>query len=85
MSTYILCPECGEDLGALSIAFQALQAQHNKQCLNKNTQIDPSCVELKPEIIKELDYILDMLGLTNECCRMRLLCFVDFDNIYKIY
>lgn len=85
MSTYILCPECGEDLGVLAPAFNALQAKHNDLCLTKNAQIDPSYVELKPEVIKPIDYILDMLGLENECCRMRVLCHVDFDNIYKIY
>jgi len=85
MSTFILCPECGDDLGSLSMTFQLLHAKHNEICLTKNTQIDPSCVELKPEVIEPIDYILDMLGLQNECCRMRLLCYVDFDNIYKIY
>lgn len=84
MSTYILCPSCAYDLGALSMAFQKLQSKHNEICLTKNAQIDPSCVELKPEVIKPLDYILNMLNL-KDCCRTRLICFVDFDNIHKIY
>jgi DNA-directed RNA polymerase subunit N (RpoN/RPB10) len=85
MSTFILCPSCGEDLGCLSPAFQELQKYHNEKCLKQNTQIDPSCVELKPEIIKPVGYILDTLGLKKRCCRTHMISYVDFDNIYKLY
>ena len=56
MSTFILCPSCAEDLGVISGAFIELQRRHNDRCLKKNTQIDPSCVEMKPEVIEPLGW-----------------------------
>lgn len=86
MSTYILSPECGDDIGCLFKAFQLLQQKHNDKCFeSQNGTLDPSCVELKPDVIKPIDYILNVLGLEKECCRMRMVCHVDFDNIYKSY
>lgn len=85
MSTFILCPACAEDLGCLFPAFQELQKRHNERCLKKNSDIDPSCAELKPEVIEPLGYILNMLGLKKRCCRMHMMAYIDFDNIYKLY
>ncbi len=86
MTSYILSPECGKDLGCTTRAANMLKFKHNEQCLeSQNGKIDPSCVELKPDVIGPIDYILDFLNINKVCCRMRILCDVDFDNIEKIY
>jgi DNA-directed RNA polymerase subunit N (RpoN/RPB10) len=85
MSTYILCPHCSNDLGSIFPAFQLLQIAHNKKYFELKKNIHPTKVDLKPNIIKNIDYILNSLDIYNMCCRMHIMCYVDFDNIYKWY
>jgi DNA-directed RNA polymerase subunit N (RpoN/RPB10) len=86
MTSYILSPECGKDLGCLTKAANLLKYKHNERCLeSQDGKIDPSCVELKPDVLKPIGYIMDFLGIKKICCRMRILGDVDFDNIEKTY
>jgi DNA-directed RNA polymerase subunit N (RpoN/RPB10) len=85
MSCYILCPECGNDLGCVYPAFKCLQAAHNKLYCESEKNIHSSKIDIKSSGNKGVGYILDTLNLNNMCCRMHLISHVDFDNIYKWY
>lgn len=85
MSCYILCPECGYDLGCVFPAFKTLQASHNLLCCGTGKNIHPDKIDIKPNAIKDIGYILNALKINNICCRMHVICYVDFDNIHKGY
>ena len=85
MGGFSKCPECGEYLGYMYEAYAVAKEIHNKKCIKENSEIDISCIDLKPGVIKPVGEILDFLKLNNECCRMHVMCYVDFDNIHKTY
>lgn len=59
---------CGRPIGHLYTAFRALCAKHQRG----------------PHPEAPIGYILDQLGLTKECCRVRIMTGAEFKDYYNI-
>ena len=63
---YIICPTCGKLFADKQIEYE-----------EKSTKISNDLKLTNKEKSKQLRKLLDDLGFTNYCCRMRLLSYVD--------
>jgi DNA-directed RNA polymerase subunit N (RpoN/RPB10) len=67
MYPYIRC-FCGRPLAHLYSAFLLMCKKHNADARRANEPIG---------------YILDSLGIVNECCRVRMMTGTEFKNYYN--
>jgi DNA-directed RNA polymerase subunit N (RpoN/RPB10) len=75
---YILCPHCGEDLGDIHKFILEVQKKQNETLLQKNN-IDPTKLILKPNLVKDINFILNALHLDNLCCRSHVLGYLELN------
>lgn len=79
MSIYILCPHCGENLGEIFQFYLKVKENFNKENTN-NTHIEKiNLTSNNNDCLKE---IFDELLITNHCCRIHLLGYVDPDRLH---
>ncbi len=78
MPVHILCPECGEDLGEIYLAYEAVKnAYFDKELSKHNVSVD--IVNLVSNILPNLTFIFDALHINNQCCRIHIIGTTDFD------
>jgi len=77
MSGFILCPECKDLLGRYSSFIEGYIL--TSKMLNKDIcNIDPTKLDLTPNLIPDMKELLDTLGIKKECSRMHILTNADF-------
>lgn len=77
MSAFILCPECKEFLGKYSAFIQGYILCY--KMLNLYIcNVDPTKLDLTPNLIPDMKDILDALKIKKTCCRMHILTNADF-------
>ena len=69
---YFKCPTCGTVLAHRELPFE----QGTKKICD-----DPDLS--KEEMDKKISELINSLGLTRQCCRMRLLTYIDLITIIK--
>ena len=81
MSAFILCPDCGENIGEVrefvSLARQGLI----KKVISESEEFkafSPDKMALNSKVIPPIKDILDAAQLTNNCCRSHILGQADF-------
>ena len=80
MYPYIVC-YCGCSIGDYYDLFKAMRA--DKFALEfGDTDIKPNLVSLNDELQVELDDILNMLNITHDCCRTRMMSQIEFKELY---
>jgi hypothetical protein len=84
MSSFILCPECNENLGEVSEFINIAKQGYYKTILNEVLKTEkPDKVELCANVTKPIGFIMDAVGITNICCRTHILGTTNFSTIYK--
>ena len=81
--SFILCPECGYNIGAVSKFISLVKKGRNKRNNKKISNVNPEVIELCPDLVEPIGDIMDMAGVTKLCCRTHILGETDFDNIYR--
>ena len=77
MSGFIVCLECGENLGQYKdfiISYDLCEKMRNKNILDN---FHPGKLEIIHNVIPDFSDLLDSLGLTKICCRTHLLSDAD--------
>lgn len=83
MVVHILCPECSEDIGEIYSFFEIVKNRKCEEILSSQKMaIDIDKIDMKADIMKNFDFILKAVGITNHCCVCHVLGTCDFDNIY---
>ena len=86
-SVFIRCPSCGFCIASYMDFFEkARTAYYADVIYAANSQFkdyDPEKLALNPGSTPPLEELLDAIGITNRCCRMRLVSKMDFDKLYK--
>ncbi len=67
MSTFVLCPECGSNLGQWR-PFMLEVIRGMEQEISDQIHVDKR--DLNPDLIKPIGFLLDALGIKRICCRM---------------
>jgi DNA-directed RNA polymerase subunit N (RpoN/RPB10) len=84
MSSFILCPECGENLGEvyefINVAKQGFYKSDIPNILKKE---NPEKIEITSNVTKPIGFIMDAVGITNICCRTHVLGVTNFNTIHK--
>lgn len=82
MLCHILCPECGEGLGEVFMFYDAVKKQHHQKIMeNAPKKINIDKVDLKEDVLGNLDYIFKALQINLQCCRMHIMSVADIDLI----
>ncbi len=82
MFPFIVC-YCGRSIGDLYDAFSLMKAAAYKEFYELHgDNIDPERIPISESVHLELNSICEQLGLTNECCKIRMLCQVTFKEVY---
>jgi hypothetical protein len=82
--SFILCPECSFCLGEVYEFIDLAKQGYYKSTMKKTLEnVRPETLELCPNISKPIGFMMDIMGVTNICCRMHLLGVTNFDKIYK--
>jgi len=77
MSAFILCLECGNNLGKFTSFIESYIL--TSKMLDKDIcNIDPTKIDLTPNLIPDMRILLDTLGIKKICCRMHILTNSDF-------
>lgn len=80
MTVFILCLECGEDIGEIYSAYMMLIRKFCKKMIKENKyHIDVDMIDFKPELLSNTEFILNSLNITNMCCRTHVITASDFD------
>lgn len=80
MYPYIVC-FCGCALGHLCDVFQAIKRERMVEEFGEGV-IDPAMTAVITGLSVQLGDVLDDLGFKNECCRSRLISYVEFKEVY---
>lgn len=72
---------CGRELGCLYELFHILRCIRYSEEFGDEV-IDPSILGLMGDLKIELGDILDDLGIHMECCRSRMLTWVEIKELY---
>ncbi len=81
MYPYILC-NCGCSLGHLYDAFKAMKAARYQAAYEAlGADIDPVFIPLCESLQVNMGEELDQLGLTLECCRIRMFTQVEMKTM----
>lgn len=78
MTCFILCPECGECLGEVFQFYNVVKSNYTK----KMVHFDASKADIKSDFSLKFDFIMNAIQIKKQCCRMHILGYVDFDDIY---
>ncbi len=77
MSAFILCLECGNFLGRYASFIESYIL--TSKMLDKNIcNIDPTKIDLTPNLVPDLGELLNTLGIKKLCCRTHILTNADF-------
>jgi DNA-directed RNA polymerase subunit N (RpoN/RPB10) len=83
MPCHVLCPECGEGLNEVYEFIDLVKQGYYKKLLDESkVKIHPTKLQLTPDITKPIGFILDLVNLTNICCRSHILGVTNFDLAY---
>lgn len=80
MYPLIVCV-CGRSIGDLFDLFKAMQKEKYTSRFG-DIEFDPDMIAVNPALQVEVGDILDDLKLTNECCRTKMICQVEFKEVY---
>lgn len=86
MPCFILCPDCGENLGEVYDFIDLARQGYIKKIISESKEFkdfSPDKMVLNPNIIPPIGEILDAAELTNDCCRVHILGHTDFHMNYK--
>jgi len=80
---YLIVCTCGQSLGDLAGAFRLLRHKRTQEAIIRaGRPIDPSVLSTVDDLQPSLGKDLDDLGLTSDCCRVRILTCVEFKELY---
>lgn len=78
----IVCT-CGQSLGDLSDAYKLLRHKRIQEAILKAGRvIDPSVLATVDDLQPSMGADLTALGLSAECCRLRMMACVEFKEVY---
>jgi DNA-directed RNA polymerase subunit N (RpoN/RPB10) len=86
MPCFILCPDCGENLGEIYDFIDLARQGYIKKVVfqsEKYKEFSPDKMVLNPNVIPPIGAILDAAELNNVCCRIHILGYSDFHMNYK--
>lgn len=77
MSCHILCPECRELIGDIYPVYERIKNVLFDNAIKKSdTSIDK--VDIKPEILPDVNEIFEFLDIKNNCCRAHIMGTTNF-------
>lgn len=80
---FLIVCTCGQSLGDLSDAFKLLRHKRTQEAILKaGRPINPSVLATVDDLQPQLGDDLTSLGLTSQCCRLRMLTCVEFKEVY---
>lgn len=81
MESFILCPECSEDLADILPFYNIVK---NKKCemILKDHTIDVDNLDFRSDILVNFEFILEALHINNACCRIHILGNTEYDTLY---
>jgi DNA-directed RNA polymerase subunit N (RpoN/RPB10) len=83
MPCAILCYECNQDLGEIYDFFHLTMSSYYRYVIEKKKiSINPSNMDLKPNIIDNINFLFDALDIKNMCCKMHLIGVMNNENEY---
>ena len=81
MITPVLCFTCGLPIGDRGDLFRAMRAKRARQILQaRGTVAQQAAVDVGLQI--DCSDILDLLGVTEDCCRSHLVSAMEFSDFY---
>lgn len=86
MPGFILCPDCGENIGEVYKFIDIARQGFIKKTILESEEFkeySPDKMALNSNVIPPIKDILDAAGLTNDCCRVHILGHTDFYLNYK--
>lgn len=86
MPCFILCPDCGENLGEVYDFIDLARQGFIKKIIFESKdfkEFSPDKMILNPDVVPPIKEILDAAELTNDCCRIHILGHTDFYMSYK--
>lgn len=80
---FLIVCTCGQSLGDLADAYKLLRHKRTQEAIiSSGRPIDPSVLATVDDMQPAMGADLTALGLTAECCRLRMLSCVEFKEIY---
>lgn len=86
MPCFTLCPDCGENIGAVYDFIDLARQGFIKKVVSESKEykeFSPDKMVLNPNIIPPIGDILDAADLKNDCCRVHILANIDFHMNFK--
>lgn len=86
MPGFILCPDCGENLGEVFAFIDLARRGFIKKVISESEEFkefSPDKMILNSDVIPPIKEILDAAELPNDCCRVHILGHTDFYMSYK--
>jgi DNA-directed RNA polymerase subunit N (RpoN/RPB10) len=78
----VVC-NCGRSIGDLYMVYSEMRkGVIDAELAKLGRPIDPDLTHLATDFKPQLGVVLDKLGITAECCRVRFLTSVEFDDLY---
>lgn len=86
MSGFILCPDCGENLGEVHDFVNMARQGFIKKVISESAEFkefSPDKMVLNSKVVPPIKEILDAAELFNDCCRSHILGHADFYMNYR--
>lgn len=86
MPCFILCPDCGENLGEIYDFIDIARQGYIKKVISTSKEyknFSPDKMALNSNVIPPIGEIMDAVELSNTCCRVHILGYSDFYMNYK--
>ena len=79
MLDFILCPSCGNPIGAVYAAFRIIKTERYKKLLEaRKMKIDVRNINVVDDIELNMEDVFTDLHINNICCRQRMTTNVTF-------
>lgn len=73
------CPSCNHPVGQYAAIFRHIRAQRTQRQVGQNR---PKYVEMEATLDVSMGDVLDLLGLSMECCRTVLVTDTPLRDVY---